>query len=85
VNAWKLLTASFVSWSFAASLLAAGLPHGEPEAVGMDRAHLARIDEIVAQGLAEKRMPGCVVCIGRRGKIGSRRTAINSFSRAKCR
>ena len=35
----------------------------------MDGQHLARIDDIVAQGLAEKRMPGCVVCIGRRGKI----------------
>src|SRR5262245_59839186 len=35
----------------------------------MDGKHLARIDDIVAEGLAEKRMPGCVVCIGRRGKI----------------
>ncbi len=47
----------------------AGLPHAEPADAGMDAQHLARIDEIVAQGLAEKRMPGCVVCIGRRGKI----------------
>ncbi|MCI0358963.1 MAG: DUF1343 domain-containing protein [Planctomycetaceae bacterium] len=52
-----------------ASTAAAGLPHAEPAAVGMDAAHLARIDQIVAEGLAEKRMPGCVVCIGRRGKI----------------
>lgn len=51
------------------SLDAAGLPHANPEAAGMDAAHLARIDEIVAQGLSEKRMPGCVVCIGRRGQI----------------
>lgn len=49
--------------------LAAGLPQAEPETVGMDGKQFARIDEIVAQGLAEKRMPGCVVCIGRRGKI----------------
>src|SRR5688572_5189973 len=35
----------------------------------MDGHHLARIDAIVAEGLAEKRMPGCVVCIGRQGKI----------------
>ncbi len=35
----------------------------------MDSAQLARIDDIVAQGIADKRMPGCVVCIGRRGKI----------------
>jgi uncharacterized protein YbbC (DUF1343 family)/CubicO group peptidase (beta-lactamase class C family) len=47
----------------------AGLPHAEPESVGMSSQHLARIDEIVSQGLTEKRMPGCVVCVGRRGKI----------------
>jgi CubicO group peptidase (beta-lactamase class C family) len=51
------------------SVAAAGLPHAKPEEAGMDAAHLIRIDDIVAQGLAEKRMPGCVVCIGRRGKI----------------
>jgi uncharacterized protein YbbC (DUF1343 family)/CubicO group peptidase (beta-lactamase class C family) len=51
------------------ALSAAGLPHAEPADAGMDAQHLGRIDEIVAQGLAEKRMPGCVVCIGRRGKI----------------
>src|SRR5262245_9576818 len=52
-----------------AHAIAAALPQAAPEAAGMDSAHLQRIDEIVAQGLAEKRMPGCVVCIGRRGKI----------------
>jgi uncharacterized protein YbbC (DUF1343 family)/CubicO group peptidase (beta-lactamase class C family) len=54
---------------FSARILAAGLPQAAPESVGMDPRHLARIDEIVAEGLAEKRMPGCVVCIGRQGKI----------------
>lgn len=48
---------------------AAGLPHAEPAAAGMDAEHLRRIDDLVAQGLAEKRMPGCVVCVGRRGQI----------------
>ncbi len=52
-----------------ASASAAGLPHATPESVGMDSSHLARIDAIVAEGLAEKRMPGCVVCVGRHGKI----------------
>ena len=45
------------------------LPRVEPQAVGMSAAHLARIDEVVAKGLAEKKMPGCVVLIGRRGKV----------------
>jgi uncharacterized protein YbbC (DUF1343 family)/CubicO group peptidase (beta-lactamase class C family) len=53
-------------WS---SIIYAGLPHAAPEDAGMDSGHLARIDSIVAEGLAEKRMPGCVVCVGRRGKI----------------
>ena len=53
----------------AQTVAAAGLPHATPESVGMDSSHLARIDAIVAEGLAEKRMPGCVVCIGRHGKI----------------
>jgi uncharacterized protein YbbC (DUF1343 family)/CubicO group peptidase (beta-lactamase class C family) len=53
----------------AATSCAAGLPRAEPADAGMDAEHLARIDEIVAQGLAEKRMPGCVVCVGRRGTI----------------
>lgn len=50
-------------------LLADGLPQGKPEGLGMDGAHLARIDQIVAEGIAENKMPGCVVCIGRKGKI----------------
>ena len=53
----------------AGRLVAAGLPEATPESAGMDSKHLARIDQIVAEGLAEKRMPGCVVCVGRRGKV----------------
>lgn len=47
----------------------AGLPMAEPDTVGLDAQKLQRIDEIVAEGLAEKKLPGCVVCVGRRGKI----------------
>lgn len=47
----------------------AGLPLAEPDAVGLDAQKLQRIDEIVTEGLAEKKMPGCVVCVGRHGKI----------------
>lgn len=48
---------------------AAGLPRATPEEVGIDQKHLSKIDDLVAQGLAEKRMPGCVICVGRHGKI----------------
>lgn len=56
-------------WLFFSNELWAGLPLAEPESVGMDGRQLQRIDEIVAEGLAQKKMPGCVVCIGRCGKI----------------
>ncbi|MGE3780787.1 MAG: exo-beta-N-acetylmuramidase NamZ domain-containing protein, partial [Pirellulaceae bacterium] len=46
-----------------------GLEVVAPEMVGMDGGHLARIDGLVEEALAERRMPGCVVCVGRRGKI----------------
>jgi CubicO group peptidase (beta-lactamase class C family) len=41
----------------------------EPAAVGLDARHLAAIDDVVAAALAAKQMPGCVVLIGRQGKI----------------
>jgi CubicO group peptidase (beta-lactamase class C family) len=52
-----------------AEVAVAQLPVVEPAEVGLDAVRLARIDELVAEGIAEKRMPGCVVCIGRQGKI----------------
>ena len=59
----------FVSFVVSQLAAAAGLPHAKPEEAGLDSSQLARIDAIVAQGIADKRMPGCVVCVGRRGKI----------------
>jgi uncharacterized protein YbbC (DUF1343 family)/CubicO group peptidase (beta-lactamase class C family) len=53
----------------AGSIQAAGLPEDVPESAGMDSRQLSRIDEVVAEAIAQKRMPGCVVCIGRRGRI----------------
>jgi CubicO group peptidase (beta-lactamase class C family) len=35
----------------------------------MSANRLARIDDVVAEGLRRKRMPGCVVLVGRNGKI----------------
>ncbi|MCL2118615.1 MAG: DUF1343 domain-containing protein [Planctomycetaceae bacterium] len=45
------------------------LPHVAPEDVGLDAATLALIDAEVQKGLADKNMPGAVVCVGRHGKI----------------
>ncbi len=40
-----------------------------PKEAGFDAAHLARIDGLVAEQIAKKRLPGCVVMVGRRGAI----------------
>ncbi len=51
------------------SRLPAALPEVPPEQVGIDAHRLARIDAVVAGGLATRRMPGCVVLVARHGKI----------------
>jgi CubicO group peptidase (beta-lactamase class C family) len=48
---------------------APSIEHVEPASVGFDAAKLAEIDKVIDAALAEKKLPGCVVCIGRRGKI----------------
>jgi CubicO group peptidase (beta-lactamase class C family) len=45
------------------------LPTADPDTVGMSADRLARIDDVVAEGLRRKRLPGCVVLVGRKGKI----------------
>ena len=63
-------TMVFVVWaSLLTAPVLAGLPHGSPESVGMDSGRLARIDEVVAEGLSRGEMAGCVVCVGRQGTI----------------
>jgi CubicO group peptidase (beta-lactamase class C family) len=47
----------------------AALPVVEPQTIGLDPQALVAIDSIVEEGISERKMPGCVVCIGRRGKI----------------
>ncbi len=55
--------------------LTAGAAEPEPAAgsgsvaAGFDAARLERIDGLVAAAIAEGKLPGCVVCIGRRGGI----------------
>ena len=45
------------------------LPHGSPESVGMDAERLAEIDTVIAEALRDKKMPGCVVLVARRGVV----------------
>ncbi len=45
------------------------LPQAPPEAVGMDPERLETIDQVVAEGIQAGEMPGCVVMLGRRGKV----------------
>jgi CubicO group peptidase (beta-lactamase class C family) len=47
----------------------AGLPEAKPEAVGFDPARLARVEDAVARAIGEKKVPGAVVMVGRRGKV----------------
>lgn len=48
---------------------AGALPPAVPEQVGLDSGHLAQIDTIVEQAIRDGHMPGCVVAIGRYGKL----------------
>ncbi len=47
----------------------AALPEVKPEAVGFDPSRLARVDDAIARAVGEKKVPGAVVVVGRRGKI----------------
>ena len=66
---WNRMFCVWVLILFGTSPLSAGLPFANPEFVGMSRQHLQQINEIVAEGLSQKKMPGCVVCVGRHGHI----------------
>lgn len=69
-------TVACAVWSLSVFWLTCGasaappkLEHAAPEEVEMDSRRLAHIDTVVAEGLARKRMPGCVVLVGRRNRI----------------
>lgn len=47
---------------------AAKLPQAPPDAAGMSAKLLEPIDQAVADGLAARQMPGCVVLVARQGK-----------------
>ena len=64
-----LARACLVAFLVAAAATAGDLPRLDPAAAGFDPARLAAIDGLVEGALADTKMPGCVVCIGRRDGI----------------
>lgn len=55
--------------SVAAGAEPAQVPHVSPGDAGFNAEKLAEIDAAIASAIEERKLPGCVVCIGRRGKI----------------
>ena len=66
VCAVLLFTFYFLLFTFAQ---AQGLPVVAPQAVGMSAEKLSRIDALVNQAITDKKTPGAVVLVGRKGKI----------------
>ncbi len=65
---WGLMIAWGVA-TFDSNLLAQGLSLATPESCQMDASQLGKIDALVTHAIVDQKMPGCVVCIGRHGKI----------------
>ncbi len=51
------------------SVKAQGLPIAAPQTVGMSAERLNQIDALIEKDIADKKLPGAVVIVGRRGKI----------------
>ena len=66
ITRWMLVVASCLVSTVAN---AADLPRLNPSAAGFDPARLAAIDGLVEELIVAEKMPGCVVCIGRRAGI----------------
>ncbi len=56
-------------WFLPSRCVSRELPSALPAEVAMNAHHLGQIDRVVAEGIEAGEMPGCVVLVGRRGKI----------------
>lgn len=65
----RVTVAFLVSCSLSGSLLAQGLPHAEPEVVGMSSARIAMLDNTLKHYVDSGHVPGFVAGIARHGKI----------------
>lgn len=61
---WLLLVCASISFAQDAKL-----PTVSPAEAGMSAEKLAEIDALVEKGLADKKMPGCVVVVGRKAGV----------------
>ena len=66
---WTLALLIGLQFSNLSSLVAQTLPHLPAEQLGFDNQRLQRVEELAEQGIREGKMPGCVICFGRQGKI----------------
>ncbi len=67
---WRLCVASLFTMSLnQAVVVAEQLPIVEPSVCGLDETRLMAMEPLITEAIDSERMPGCVVCIGRRGKI----------------
>ena len=61
------LTAALAFWSLGA--LAQALPTASPESVGMSSDRLAKLTAVMQKEIADKKLPGAVVMVARKGKL----------------
>ncbi|MFZ9511810.1 MAG: serine hydrolase domain-containing protein, partial [Burkholderiaceae bacterium] len=52
-----------------AGAFAQALPKASPESVGMSSQRLAKITEVIGKEVADKKLPGAVVMVARKGKL----------------
>ncbi len=70
----RIASVSLLLW-LAVAAVASGaapiddLPKAAPAAEGMSAERLEKMDALIQQGIQDKKMPGCVVCVGRHGRI----------------
>ena len=81
-----MLGALFALLVFVARSVEAGLPQAEPASVGLDAQRLQQIDDIVAEGLTQKKCRAAWFVLGGMGRSrSSRRTVRSSFCRVNWR
>ncbi|MBL64420.1 MAG: serine hydrolase [Opitutae bacterium] len=70
MNAFRNLAP--LAWSFLflwTSVQAKELPRAKPEEVGMSAAKLAKVDEVMLDFVAKKKLAGAIVAVARHGKV----------------